>query len=90
MSKTYLIVLSPNYNRDEVQKFVESDPRVSFWFYSLPGSIFVTTTMSAKELSMLVMKRFGEHRHFVTEVTDNRWGILPKDHWQHFEKYRRD
>ena len=84
MNKTYLILLSTDYDRDKVKAFFDQHPSVSFWFFNLPYSIFLRTTMSAQQVSQLLTTHFGENRHFVTEVTANRWGILPKNHWKYF------
>lgn len=84
MNKTYLVVLSGAYSRDAVKAFVNEHPSVSFWFLNLPSTLFVRTTMSAKDLSQALVGHFGQHRHFVSEVTANRAGVLPKDHWKFF------
>ena len=85
MVRTYLVVLSPAYERDKIKEQFDKDPAISFWFFSLPHSIFVQTSLSARELSDKIMRRFGEHLHFVTEVPANHWGVLPKDHWPYFK-----
>jgi hypothetical protein len=82
--KVYLIVLTSRYNRDAVVQHLGNLEETEFWFYSLPHSFFLKTSLTAHQISKEIIKNFGKFRHFVTEVSDNRQGLLPKGHWQHF------
>lgn len=84
MHKTYLILIAPPYDRDKVKDVFETHPSVSYWFFSIPGSIFVNTSLSAQQLSQILISKFGQHKHFVTAVSEDRWGALPADHWSFF------
>jgi len=86
MNKIYLIVLSTDYDRDNVVKFLdEHSDKVSFWFISLPYSIFAKSTLSAEELYTLITAKFGENLIFITELKGNFKGRLPKDNWPHIK-----
>lgn len=85
MSRTYLLVISSQYNREKIKVLLNGHPSVSFWFFNLPSSIFVKTTLTAQQLSDVITTNFGQQRHFITEVSQNRWGILPKEHWKYFD-----
>lgn len=74
----------PNVQREKVTEYLNTQQNVNFWFYSLPESIFIKTTLTARQLSDLLEAKFGKHRHIVVKVTEERWGRLPKDHWQYF------
>lgn len=76
--------LEEEFNRDDVTEFLEKQPEVSSWFYNLPHMVFIETNLSATELSKKLTARFGRHRHFIAKVPKERYGILPKDHWDLF------
>ena len=83
MTKTYLIVMSARLSRDQVKTFLNDHPSIAFWFFNLPSSMFVRTNLTASALSKLLVEKFGKQRHFITEVVDNRAGLLPGAHWKH-------
>lgn len=85
MNRTYLVVFSGKYSRQEVADYLDEHPKVRTWFFDLPSSVFVVADLSAKELSGVIQKKFGKHRHFVTRVSSDRWGRLPTKHWRLFK-----
>lgn len=88
MSNAYLFVFSPSASDvASVTQFFDEMDGVDDWFYSIPNSIFLVGTVSARELSKRFMERFGEHRHFVTIISKKaRSGWLPKSHWPRLDK----
>ena len=85
MTKLYLLIFSNTaYTREELVDFLDQDSSIQFWFYNMPNSVFVETAMSPRQLTDLIEDHFKSHRHFIVEITERRWGRLPKDHWDFF------
>jgi hypothetical protein len=85
MKRIYLIILSNEYDRGAITAFFDKNHDDDFWFHSLPNSIFIKTTKSAKEIADILDENFGEHGYFVTEITHNYWGRLPGNHWPYIK-----
>ena len=84
--KLYLIILSAVLDREAVIDHLSSLPDTSGWFYNMPNTFFIKSSLSAEDLSDAIINKFSKTRHFITEVSKNRQGILPKDHWELFYK----
>lgn len=85
MAKTYLIIYAKALNREEMVSHLESTRAIEYWEYCLPYSIIVRTTLTAKDLSELLEKKYGKLRHFITRVSKNDYhGRLPKEYWDIF------
>jgi hypothetical protein len=82
MAKLYLFVLSDKLDRDQVIDSLISDKAIDKWFYNINGTFFAYSEYEASKLSKLIQKTFGKQRHFITNVSENRQGILPTDHWK--------
>jgi hypothetical protein len=81
----YLIVFNEKLGtRKEVQEFLDTLPEVTYWYGCLPYSVFLTATVSAKAISEKINERFGTEsgqRHFITEISSDRQGWMPKKVW---------
>jgi hypothetical protein len=86
--KSYLILLAANLDREQVVDYLSSLEGTGDWFFNLPNSFFIQSSLSAAELSNQIKEKFGKVRHFITEVHENRQGLLPKEHWTRF--YRKE
>ena len=84
MSKTYLCVFEEKIDREELTKFLDTKPAISFWFHILPNSIFIESNWSTKEISHMLESKFGSFRHIVVEANEN-WGRLPKKYWEYLK-----
>lgn len=85
MSMYTYTFLDIDFKREQVTEFLDSKPSIEHWFYCLPNMIFIRTNLSAHSLSSELTKKFGNHRHFISEVSSsNRWGYLPKEQWDFF------
>lgn len=90
MNRLYLISFSPEYDRDKLTTFFDTQGWVIFWFYNLPNSVFVASPKSSQEIYNIIVSRFGEHQIFINEVVANRhFGRLPTEHWKFFSQYER-
>lgn len=84
MNKTYLFLFGTDLNRDEVTKFLDTQNDMLYWFYNLPNSVFINSRLDSRQISEEIESKFGQITHIVVQVT-NKWGRLPKEHWQHFQ-----
>lgn len=84
--KLYLVILAAILDRQAVIDHLSTLANTSGWFYNMPNSFFIKSSLSADELSEAIQDKFKRPRHFITEISENRQGILPKDHWDLFYK----
>lgn len=79
--RLYLIALSADFDQAKVAEFFDSRKEFGNWFYSMPGSVFVYSSIGADSIKQLIKEAFpGERRLFVAEVAqDNFSGYIPKD-----------
>lgn len=90
MANLYLFsFLNQNVTREQMTAVFDKDSRIENWRYCLPNSIFVFTTMSARELSDEIEKNFGACRHLVTRIDWDYWGRLPTGYWEDFPNLNR-
>ena len=81
--KYYVVMLSTDFDRDAVAKYIDSNKDIKYWFYTLPYSIFIKTHLTAAHVSNLIETNFGLHPHLVAEITNNYFGRLDAIVWQH-------
>lgn len=83
MRKLYIIAYDESLRRDALTQFLASVPDTGPWFYSIPNSVFVFSSLSAVDLYGQVHRRFGGHgRFFVSEAPyRNIEGWIPNNHW---------
>jgi len=85
MNVTFLIVYSSQIDRDELIKYIETLPGHKLWFYTLPNSVFVNSSLGVKELSDYIHKKYKVESFLVTQLTGARyWGSLPESQWDKF------
>ena len=84
MYKTYVLTITPRADIDEVERLVQTDPRiVAYWNY-LPFVFCLKTEISAKELADLFADP-AVHSLFVVEIDPrNMHGRLPRGAWEWF------
>lgn len=88
MNKTYIILIGPKYDRDQIISFLEKSGSINNWFYSLPYSFFVKSIYSSEHLFQLISDKFGEaEKILITEISyNNRAGRIPKNQHHLFTK----
>lgn len=82
--RAYIVVFTPSYaERQRVQDFLDTVPEVTYWYACLPYCVFLTSTLSANELSDKFNSRFGtEHGNYIImEANSNRQGWMPENVW---------
>lgn len=88
MKRGYIIVTNDKFgSRSSLTEFLNNIDGVSYWYACMPNSVFYISTLSAKEISTMVDQKFGTgggQRHFITEVTNDRNGWMPKQVWHMF------
>lgn len=81
-NRIYIIVLGVGFIREELTKFLDTIVEVQDWFYSMPSSIFVVSSLGAEDLYQRIQAKFGQKRFFITELSQsNRQGWMPTEHW---------
>ena len=83
MRKVYLLVYSSSLgNREEVRACIKSLPEIITWRYDMPNTFYMVSEFEAQDISDAIRKYFtGKGRFLVTEVTENRQGLLLKKTW---------
>ena len=84
MRKLYLIAYGDKLKRDDLTSFLGGVKECERWFYSMPNSLFVISSLTANEVYDRIEERFSVHgRFFVTEVPrHNSQGWIPNNHWE--------
>ena len=81
----YLLVYSNSFgNREDIARYFSSCQYVEHWRYDLPNSFYLVSDNSASEIGEYLRNHFHDSRYFLTEISSNRQGWLPKDTWKFF------
>jgi hypothetical protein len=89
MNNLLLILLSTQYDREQVIKSLEADGKIDTWFYSFPNTIFVKTDLNSKQMSLYIQEKFGEHMNFVTDIEDDYFGRMTAGQWEKFKPVKK-
>ena len=83
MKSLFLVTHSVKIDREQAVNSLYSQKGFGTWFYSMPSSFFIYSSLSAKDIVTLIHHRFGgQERVFVVKVTGaNYYGWMPNDHW---------
>lgn len=85
MNKPFLILFNDHFaTRAEVQSFLDQIPEINFWYGTMPNSVFVTGSLTAKQISTKLLEHFPTNSGrylFVTEISADREGWMPKQLW---------
>jgi len=83
MRKAYLLVFSDaTGGKPAIREWLNKEGAVIHWRTDLPHSFYVISEASASELSQSLLNHIGKKaRYLLTEISDNRQGILPKETW---------
>ena len=83
MSRLFICAHTAKINSRALIDFLVDDGAIEDWFYSMRGTFFFRSELSAKDLSSKILERFGDLRHLVIDIDDvPKWGALPKTHWE--------
>lgn len=91
MRKAYLLVFSDSTGgKTAIREWLNAENAVIHWRTDLPNAFYVISEASASELSQSLLDHIGKKgRHLITEVGDNRQGLLPKETWYLLRNKRR-
>ncbi len=84
MKTLFLITLDAKINREDIVKYLGKLKGFGTWFYSMPGSFFIYSSLNVKEIGEEISKYCGkeDRRYFITKLTGaSYWGWMPKEHW---------
>jgi len=92
MRKAYLLLFSDaTGGKQVIREWLNREGAVIHWRTDMPNSFYLISEATANELSQSLMNRIGKKgRHLVTEITDNRQGMLPKETWHLLRHKRRE
>ena len=84
MKSLFLVTLDARLDREAVISHISSLKGYGTWFYSMPSSFFIYSSLKAKEIGDAISDfSGGDFRYFVTRVTGaNYRGWMPKTHWK--------
>ena len=83
MKALFLVTLGARLDREQVLNYLAPLKGFGTWFYSMPSSFFIYSSLTAASLGSLIQNRFGsQERVFVAKVTNtDYYGWMPKEHW---------
>ena len=83
MSKLFLCAHTSKLETKAIIDALVADEAIKDWFYSIRGTFFFRSDLSARQLSERFIARFGMARHFIADITGSeKWGALPKQQWE--------
>lgn len=89
--KVYLLVYSNVIgDRNELKRILDNIPEVLNWRYDMPNSFYIISDHPAQVLVEKIHSRITSEscRYFITEITSNFQGYLPKDSWNFINSVR--
>jgi hypothetical protein len=84
MTWAYLLIYNEKLETKRVTDLIDDNSEITHWVRCLPRSLFLTSTLSAGQISDLIYAEFGSEagqRWFITEVHKDRQGWLPRSVW---------
>jgi len=82
MKSLYLVLLDATLDRNKILDFLGDRPGFGMWFYSMPSSFFIYSSLSPKDIVTLIRENFGDKRCFVVQATNAPYyGFMPNEHW---------
>lgn len=83
MRRPYLITYGEDFPRNELLYYIDQDSRFGSWFYSMPGSFFLYSSVDANAIDSFIKSKIGQkYRYFISEVSlVNHQGWMPQAHW---------
>jgi hypothetical protein len=83
MSKLYLCAHTSKLETKAIIDALVGEEAIKDWFFSIRGTFFFRSDLSARELSERIIARYGTVRHFVVDITaSEKWGAMPKQQWE--------
>jgi hypothetical protein len=91
MTKTYLVVLNTEFDRDAIITYLDGLPEIESWQISLPFSFFIKTELTAMGVFGLIIKEFPSKSDnegiYIVQVSNDSFGLLPEGHWKWLGKH---
>lgn len=78
----YLLTYNRNLGAEEdVKSLLNTIPSISDWRTDIPNTFLIETDADIKEVAEQLIKERPNSRFFISEISGNRAGWLPKDAW---------
>ncbi|HZY39247.1 MAG TPA: hypothetical protein VFE53_21470 [Mucilaginibacter sp.] len=85
MAKLYIIAFGSEIKVKTLTDLFDKTPTIEFWFFSLPQSIFIKTSLTATEINNFLLDYFGDAQRFISEVSTTDFaGMVPNDQLKYF------
>lgn len=83
MRKAYILVYNDSVgSRDIVKNWADQSSKVLLWRYDLPHCFYLISEATAAELHADLEASLGRRGRFlITEISENRQGLLTPDTW---------
>ena len=74
------------YNRslgaeEEVKSLLNTIPSITDWRTDIPNTFIIKTDAKIKDVAEQLIDKRPNSRFFISEISENRAGWLPKDAW---------
>ena len=81
--KTYILIYSDLLgSKQEVIDLLNSIPAINNWRTDITNSFFIKSESSADEIADSIIEKKTNVRFFISEISSNMQGWLPKDAWK--------
>lgn len=89
--KKYIFIYSDTLgNLNEVTILLDSIPEIVKWQTDMPNSFILKSDLEAKKLADIIIQKKPNARFFISEITENRQGWLPKETWNFIKDKNND
>lgn len=81
--KTYILIYSDLLgSKQEVIDLLNSIPIINNWRTDITNTFFVKSEETADEIADNIIEKKANARFFISEISSNKQGWLPKDAWK--------
>ncbi|UBD63953.1 hypothetical protein K6V25_13445 [Bacteroides salyersiae] len=81
--KTYILIYSDLLgSKQEVIDLLNSIPAINNWRTDITNSFFIKSESTADEIADSIIEKKTNVRFFISEISSNMQGWLPKDAWK--------
>lgn len=82
MRRVYLLAYSDTLGtREQVKAVLGSISGIIHWRYDMPNTFYLVAELTADQIMRSIAAQLSGGRFLVTEIHENRQGMLPKDTW---------
>lgn len=80
--KVYTLIYNSSLGSEyEVKDLLNSINEIIDWRTDISNSFMLKTKLEANQIADILIRKKPKARFFISEISDNRQGWLPKDTW---------